>query len=166
MKDPIILWPRITPEEVWKECKEWVNEKGGLSSDNPHQMMAAAGADPGVCSCPNCREYHWAYGQIHQCHTCKFIYPTDWWPMYSYGCSAGHRGDTGFRHINDMRKNHPYWKYGFENPNVDPWKEKESVRWIDVIGNCYIYGGEFSESKDLKDMINSAQPLNPQDKEV
>jgi len=153
--DPIILWPVITPEEIWKDCEEWVKRKGGLSDDNPNQMMAAAGADPGICSCPNCHEHHWSYGRIHKCPTCSFIYPSDWWPMYAYGCSSG-RGRLSFEHIDERRRGHPYWKYGFEHPVEDAWETHDKLPWKELIGDCYIFGGDFSTATDYLPLIQEA----------
>lgn len=146
MKDPIILYPHITPEDVWNDCRKWVDSHGGLTGlGGEPNWMAAAGADPGVCSCPACHEYHWSHGTIHQCPTCGFVYPSDWWPMFSWGCQAGR---TDRQHAN--RQLHPYWAYGFRLKASDPWGAKDKIDWRKEIGDCYIAGGELHPARDLQ----------------
>lgn len=159
MKDPIILWPQITPAEVWEDCKQWVEDKGGLSEDNPSSMMAAAGADPGCCSCPACHEMHWSYGIIHKCPSCGFIYPTDWWAMFSWGSASGRRDAqaelTEFqercRKFDDKRRGHPYWDYGYKHKPAEAWTAKDLIDWRAEIGNCFLSGGEFRPVEDFEE---------------
>lgn len=151
MKDPIILWPKVTPAEVWEDCQKWVADKGGLGEENPGQLMAAAGADPGCCSCPGCHEHHWAYGTIHKCPACGFVYPTDWWRMFAWGCAAGRRDakeeltpvEQHCRDYDEKRRGHPYWEYGYKHRFEEPWAERKHIDWKTEIGVCYVAGGEF-----------------------
>lgn len=158
MKEPIIIWPQITPKEVWDDCKQWVEDKGGLAyPDGEPNLMAAAGADPGCCSCPACHEYHWSYGIIHQCPTCKFIYPTDWWAMLSWGSGAGRRDAANdlppeitakHREFDAKRRGHPYWDYGYKHRLENPWEAKQNIDWRAEIGDCFVSGGEFRPVQD------------------
>lgn len=161
LNEPIILWPPTTAEAVWKDCKEFVEEQGGLlDGDGNVNLMAASGADPGVTSCPGCYAMHWNYGLIHQCPTCLMIYPTDWWPMYSYGVQAARRigilqadgSDAQLR-----RNQHPYWKYGFDHPVEAAYEERRRIDWRAVIGDCYIYGGQFGRHvEDYRALVEGA----------
>jgi hypothetical protein len=157
MKDPIILWPKISPEEVMRDCAEWVEKHGGLADKNGEpNLMAAAGADPGCCSCPSCHEYHWSYGIIHKCPSCGLVYPTDWWCMFAWGSHAGRRDAKGDldemdkRHqaADKKRRGHPYWEYGYKHCFVEPWVEKSKIDFAKEIGDCYISGGEFRPVMD------------------
>jgi len=153
IKDPIIIDPPdTTPEDGWKWCRDYVEHCGGLSyPDGEPNMRAAAGADPGCCSCPNCHQYFWAFGRIIQCTECGFQFPTDWWPMYSYGV-----GDYQTLHGNRLmdaeikqriihginermaeRMKHPYYRYGFEHPPVgSAWEEHDKLPWKEIMANA------------------------------
>jgi hypothetical protein len=63
---------------------------GMVYEDGEVNMRAAFGADPGCCSCPNCKQMFWSFGRVIECTECKFQFPTDWWPMYSYGVGDAH----------------------------------------------------------------------------
>jgi hypothetical protein len=88
--DPIVLEPAgFTPEQGWAECEQYVKQCGGVTNkDGEVNWRAAFGADPGCCSCPACHVTYWAWGARVRCVRCAFEFPTDWWPMYSYGVSA------------------------------------------------------------------------------
>lgn len=116
MLDPIVIDPPGFDQKAgWKECREW--------SDNHEGFAAAAGADPGICSCPACGEMYWAWGRIQKCVKCDFEYPTDAWAMFSWGTQAKWRQantkiDPEFRARLDKHDRdrlwHPYFCYGFE----------------------------------------------------
>jgi hypothetical protein len=148
--DPIIIEPAgYTPEQGWKECRDYVERCGGLAHpDGEPNVRAAAGADPGCCSCPNCKRYFWAFGQIIQCTECGFQFNSDWWPMYSYGVSDAKTlsGDRvfpdesfrlrlidGIRERMPQRIQHPYYRYGFEHPVEDAWAEHDRLPWKEIM---------------------------------
>lgn len=173
MKNPIVLWPKTTPEEVFKDCEKWVEDHGGLShSDGSPNLMAAAGADPGCCKCPSCKEFHWSLGIIHQCPTCGFIYPSDWWPMYSFGCAAGRRkgktAETPYEKIlekSDLRRRgHPYYDYGYNNPSFYPCDTRNEIDWKQAVGLCYIAGGELGEVRNYLQVITGINIHRSNDK--
>jgi hypothetical protein len=123
--------PGFSNKAAWDECKEYVDKCGGVvDEDGEVNWRAAHGADPGVCTCPNCKEYFWAWGRKHLC-TCGFEYPTDWWSMYSWGVSAA---KTEGRYKHEERMDHPYYRYGFENPVDDAWAEHNRIPWKKVLG--------------------------------
>lgn len=137
IKDPIIIDPPgQTAEQVWNDCAAWVEQCGGIAyPDGEANMMAAAGADPGCCTCPNCGQYFWSCGRRIECTECSFQFPTDWWPMYSYGVQDARRLNGSIvcpepevnarmlqivrQHSNERMK-HPYYRYGFDHPVTDP----------------------------------------------
>lgn len=151
IQDPIIIEPQgYTAEQGWEWCHGYVESCGGIAyPDGEANLRAAAGADPGCCSCPNCHQYFWAFGRIIQCTGCGFQFQTDWWPMYSYGVGDYKtlHGNSGImdaeikqRIIHGIsermpeRIKHPYYRYGFEHPVPEgssareqhdklPWKE-------------------------------------------
>jgi hypothetical protein len=138
--EPIILDPaNLTPEQGWDECHRYVEKCGGLTDgDGEVNWRAAFGADPGICTCPACHQQYWAWGRRHRCRQCGFEYPTDWWPMYSYGVNAATSEQRGSKvHIQnsqalrDLHERrlaaHPYYRYGFEHPVEDPWKEHDRI---------------------------------------
>lgn len=132
--DPIVVDPPdFNADAAWDECKQWVDDHGGLSNDNPRQMAAACGADPGCCACPACEAYYWMLGRRQRCRECGFEYPTDWWPMYSYGVSAGLSHLRRYHH--DDRMKHPYYRYGFEHPVSDAWEESKRIDWRTAMGS-------------------------------
>lgn len=114
--DPIVIDP---PD--FDKCGGLQDERGEVN------WRAAFGADPGCCSCPRCGEHYWAWGRRQRCAKCAFEYPTDWWPMYSYGTSAAKRPIA--RHRHEERMQHPYYRYGFEHPVDDPWTECHTAEW-------------------------------------
>ena len=134
MKNPIVLEPaNFNQKDAWIECAEYVAKCGGMQHvDGEPNMRAAAGADPGICSCPQCEEMYWCWGRVQRCTVCKFTYPTDWWPMYSYGVMAGKSEGCRFKH--DDRMKHAYYRYGFEHPVPDAYIARELIAWEDVIG--------------------------------
>lgn len=155
IKDPIIINPQgDTPEKGWKSCQDYVESCGGLAyPDGDANLRAAAGADPGCCSCPNCHQYFWAFGRIIQCSECGFQFPTDWWPMYSYGVGdaqtlngAREFPDEGFKDIlitgiqqrMPQRIQHPYYRYGLEHPVLDAWKEHDQLPWKEIMGTASV----------------------------
>lgn len=127
--NPIVIDPPdFDADAVWDGCIDWVDKHGGMAySDGTPNMMAAAGADPGICSCPACHENYWHLGRKQRCRKCGFEYLTDAWPMYSYGVQNGHRREDRI-HIPGAMK-HPYYKYGFEHPVDDAWKEFHKLDW-------------------------------------
>ena len=132
MKDPIVIDPpNFDQKEAWQECSDYVEQCGGMvHEDGEPNWRAAFGADPGCCSCPACGEMYWQWGRVQRCVVCAFEYPTDWWPMYSYGVQATRR-ETRYKH--EERMKHPYYRYGFEHPVEDPWKEHNKQEWRDAI---------------------------------
>lgn len=146
IKDPIIVDPPgQTPEDGWKDCADWVEKSGGMvHSDGEPNIRAAFGADPGVSTCPHCKQMFWAFGRIIRCTECAFEFPTDWWGMYSYGVNAGHPDppyvaalpqDARARldQLHQDRLSHPYYKYGFEHPVDDAWEEHEKLPWKQIM---------------------------------
>lgn len=145
--DPIVLEPAgLTLERGWDECKSYVEKCGGLTDeDGEVNWRAAFGADPGICSCPACHQKYWAWGTKQRCRQCGFEYPTDWWPMYSYGVNAVHRRSNvlapgnsievqaGLRRLHEARLAHPYYRYGYEHPVEDAWKERDKIDWRAVM---------------------------------
>lgn len=130
--NPIVIDPPdFDQAAAWKECSDYVEQCGGLThEDGSVNWRTACGADPGVCSCPACGEMYWAWGSRQRCVKCSFEYPTDWWPMYSYGSQDAKRGRQS-KHSNQTT--HPYYRYGFEHPAADPWKECHTQEWRDAI---------------------------------
>lgn len=110
MLDPIVIDPPdFNQKKAWDECREW--------SDNHEGFAAAAGADPGICSCPSCHEMYWMWGRIQECVKCGFEYPVDAWPMFSWGTQAKWRIANRSKRIEQFdndRMWHPYFCYGFE----------------------------------------------------
>ncbi len=140
LHDPIVTDPvAMDIAAEWKECADYVEECGGVTSKNGEvNWRAAFGADPGVCSCPSCGRNHWAFGNRQRCTRCAFEYPTDWWPMYSYGVHAAQMhipaGQVPFMatlHVERMA--HPYYRYGFEHPVENAWKEHDQIDWCSVL---------------------------------
>ena len=124
LKDPIVIDPpNFDIKAEWDRCRTYVDRMEAAGRD----LAAAFGADPGVCSCPSCKEMHWAWGRQQRCTSCGFEYPTDWWPMYSYGvCAARHEIA---RYAHKERISHPYYKYGFENPVEDALYARDTIDW-------------------------------------
>lgn len=136
MRDPkIIDPPGFDPKAGWQECREYVDKCGGLThEDGEVNWRAAFGADPGCCSCPNCGEMYWSWGRIIECLDCGFQFPTDWWAMYSWGVQATRRTNAPpYKH--EERMQHPYYRYGFENPVEDAWEEHDKIKWKEILGD-------------------------------
>lgn len=133
MRDPkVIDPPGFDPRAAWQECSEYVDKCGGLThEDGEPNWRAAFGADPGCCTCPNCGEYYWSWGRIIECLDCQFQFPTDWWAMYSWGVQATR--NAIFRSSHKERMSHPYYRYGYEHPVEDPWKEHDKLPWKEII---------------------------------
>ncbi len=138
MNDPVVIDPQTFDQKAaWQECSEYAEKCGGMQhEDGEPNMRAAAGADPGVCSCPACKEMYWRWGCAHKCKSCGFIYPTDWWPMYSYGVQAARKA-TGIPIYNHaVRLQHPYYRYGFEHPaDGQPHETAQTIDWRAAVGN-------------------------------
>ena len=45
-----------------------------INHDGEINWRAAAAADPGVTSCPNCKEYYWREGSKVKCKKCGCIW--------------------------------------------------------------------------------------------
>lgn len=125
--------PNFCHEAAWKECRDYVDQCGGLSNeDGSPNWRAAFGADPGCCSCPACGAMYWAWGRKQRCKRCQFEYESDWWPMYSYGARAG-LGQSVFGSVtHERRLYHPYYRYGFEHPTEKPWADRDKIDWRSV----------------------------------
>lgn len=131
MHEPnVIDPPGFDVAAAWRGCQE--------DSDRLHAagrpIAAAAGADPGICSCPACDRMHWAWGRRQRCTGCGFEYPVDWWAMYSWGCQAATRPDVRGRYpalerLHAERLAHPYYRYGFDNPSDDPLRARDGIDW-------------------------------------
>lgn len=126
--DPIVIDPpNFDQKSAWGECRDYVDKCGGVVNEAGEvNWRAAHAADPGICSCPACGEMYWCWGNVQRCRACTFEYPTDWWPMYSWGTSAA-KSTRRYRH--DERMQHPYYRYGFENSVEDPWLTSRSPEW-------------------------------------
>jgi hypothetical protein len=133
MREPIVTDPLgFDIDAAWQECSQFVREEGGLTrKDGSTNWKAAFGADPGVCSCPCCGAMYWAWGNRQRCRDCDFEYPTDWWPMYSWGCQAA---KSPHRYDHERRMKHPYYRYGFENHVANAWENRLRVDWRSVVG--------------------------------
>lgn len=58
----------------WEEAEKHVNK---YIETRPE--FAAAGADPGVMSCPNCNEMYWKEGSKVQCTKCNHIWEVEYY---------------------------------------------------------------------------------------
>lgn len=128
--DPIVIDPPgFNSADGWAECKEYVEKCGGLSHDDGEpNWRAAFGADPGLCSCPACHQMYWQWGRRQQCKKCGFEYPTDAWPMYSWG------SQDAKREPNPRYAGHPYYEYGRAHPFAgDLYEEFHRINWREVI---------------------------------
>jgi hypothetical protein len=150
--DPIVIDPpNFDQRAAWDECNEYVEKCGGLShEDGEPNWRAAFGADPGCCSCPACGTHYWMWGRRQRCVKCSFEYPTDAWPMYSYGTQDARllSGDRKcpdpevHKRMVEYTKNksakhmaHPYYRYGFENPVDEPYEEFKRLPWSQIFVN-------------------------------
>lgn len=94
---------------------------------------AAFGMDPGCCACPACRADYWQWGSRIECLDCGFRFPTDAWPMYSWGVQAGMR-----ERPDGARMAHPYYRYGFEHPvEGDIYGTFERLKWGEIFPNDF-----------------------------
>jgi hypothetical protein len=131
--DPIVIQPPgFDQAKQWAKCNEAA--KHVERPDGEVNWKAAFSADPGVCSCPACRRMHWAWGSVQRCSGCGFEYPTGWWSMYAWGVAAAKRGDTdrGVSRLHRERMSHLYYRYGYEHPVEDAWKEHDRIDWRTV----------------------------------
>lgn len=131
MMEPLVIDPPgFDQKAAWQECSDYVEQCGGLAhEDGSPNWRAAFGADPGVCSCPNCHEYYWCWGRKQRCRKCGFEYPTNWWPMYSYGAQHARRTPEQREKYNHYgavtrarHEAHKYYRWAFEN-NAEPSME-------------------------------------------
>ena len=129
IRDPIITDPPDdTAQSGWQECGTWVATHGMLNEDGAPNMLAAAGADPGCTTCPNCAAQYWAFGRRQRCRDCGFEYPTNWWPMYAYGVRDGRAAIRP----NPVRMKSPYYRYGYEHPVADAWAAHQALPWLEI----------------------------------
>lgn len=150
IKDPIIIDPPgETATQGWESCHRYVEQCGGLAYDDGEvNWRAAFGADPGCCSCPNCKQMFWAFGRVIECTECKFQFPTDWWSKYGSGVSDARRLNgstvcpdpqvnermlTLVRGELEERMKHPYYRYGFEHPVESAWDEHDKLPWKEIM---------------------------------
>lgn len=150
IKDPVVIDPpEYDVAAAWKGCQDYVERCGGLAyPDGEPNICAAAGADPGCASCPNCHQYFWAFGKRIQCTECGFEFETDWWPMYSSGVSDGQimRGERtypdqefterlkyGITQRIETRMAHPYYRYGYGHPTPSPWEQHDKLPWREIM---------------------------------
>ena len=138
LHNPIVIDPPgFNEAAAWQECRDYVDQCGGLAhEDGEPNWRAAFGADPGICSCPACHRDHWAWGRKQRCTRCGFEYETDAWLMYSYGVQAAKRTDWRSA-LHERRLAHPYYRYGFEHPEsagADAYKAFKSIDWRSIFG--------------------------------
>lgn len=121
--------PNFDAHKIWDDCKDAMDNV--VRPDGSLSWKAAFCADPGCCTCPNCHVYYWQLGKVIECLDCQFQFPTDWWPMYAYGCNAA----TGSRvkSLHNERMSHPYYRYGFEHSVDDPWEHHDKIDWKSVM---------------------------------
>ena len=138
--DPIVIDPpEFNDQAAWKECRDEVDRCGGMTyEDGNPNWRAAFSADPGVCSCPCCGAMYWAWGRVQECRACHFRYPTDWWPMYSYGASAGRLGDK-LDHLGSLgtytsqqRMKHKYFRWAYENKPKGGIDGARLIKWREI----------------------------------
>lgn len=154
MKNPIVIDPPgFDQRGAWQKCSDYVDKCGGMVHDDGEvNWLAAFGAAPGVCSCPACGEMYWMWGRVQRCVVCAFEYPSDAWPMYSYGIQAYrtlngklkyggdpeayHRVVAYYQRKQERDMQHPYYRYGFEHPHGgDIWWHYHQIDWKFVISN-------------------------------
>jgi hypothetical protein len=121
--DPIIVDSEPPDvDKIWKDCSEASNHV--MREDGTVNYRAAACADPGVTTCPACGRYHWNIGRWHKCTNCEFVYPTDAWPMFSWGVVEARRRKSrqppcpGLDRLAEKRMAHPYYKFGFDHADT------------------------------------------------
>ena len=129
--DPITMEPKdLDVDAIWKDCREW--QPKVVDEDGEVNWRAAHYADPGLTSCPACDQYYWNLGNLHKCRKCNFIYPTDAWPMFSWGAQAKRRGDTTL--LTQKRMKHAYFRYGYQHGEDGDLSEQfRQIDWRDVL---------------------------------
>lgn len=144
--------PGFDQASAWQECRDEVDRCGGLTyPDGEPNWRAAFSADPGCCSCPACGASYWAWGRVHRCKRCQFVYPTNWWPMLSWGGQSARpfprpellsddvKARLGGPH--DRRMAHAYYRFGHEHPDLATsahafgWDGMERPDWRSLIGD-------------------------------
>lgn len=142
MKNPIVLdMTKKEVNDVWESCKQSMDD---LVESNGENMFAAMGADPGGVNCPFCWEDHWRIGKLHKCTKCHKIYITNWWPMYSWGCSAADMETVRqkkcsqeifqrLKELQERRMPHPAYRWGYEHPVGSPWIERKKQPWDKIL---------------------------------
>lgn len=113
--DPIVIDPpNFDADAQWEEHKKAIDNITDEHGNLNHRAIHFA--DPGVVSCPSCHEHFWNLGLRQRCSKCSFEFPTDWWPMYSWGAQDGWRK----RPRNPDYVRHEYYSYGYDNPVERP----------------------------------------------
>ena len=129
--DPIVLDPPdFDQQTAWDRCKPYMDRV--VDEEGNFNMGAAMGADPGVCSCPNCHTYYWKWGIWQQCKECGMEFHSDAWGRYSAGVQRARSGrGPGPRHGEN-----PWFRYGYEHPDHG-WDIREryhDIPWLQVMG--------------------------------
>lgn len=136
--DPIVIKPvGFDVKAAWGECHKSVEDQGGLTyEDGEVNWGAAFSADPGLCSCPNCDQSYWQWGDVIKCSECEFVFPTNWWAIFSNGFHDGKRKRVD-AHTSIHRRN-PYYAqaYDMDHGAQDAWNAKRSIDWKSVVGDC------------------------------
>lgn len=132
--DPIVINPpNFDQKAAWGECAE--ASANIVHANGDVNWKAASCADPGVVGCPCCDTSHWNWGNVQRCTKCGWVYPTDWWPMFSWGAQASR--NIKFRSdLHSTRMLHPYYRYGFTNPppdTEDTYKAAHKIDWKAVL---------------------------------
>lgn len=132
--DPIVL-DGTDVNAVWNECE---HQADILVKSDGKDLRAAAGADPGIVSCPKCGAMHWHIGSHQKCSQCAFCYPTDWWPMLSWGQQAGARGHSVTTGLGAKRILHPVYHYAYLNHDTidisfDGRDNRKLLPWDEII---------------------------------
>ena len=140
--EPIVVDPSsFDVDAAWREFQGG-NDADPVMEDGAPNWRVLSGSDPGVVSCPVCWEFYWNFGFVQRCRHCSFRFPTDWWPMYSWGCQR-HRTPERIRRAmeadHERRLAHPYYRYGFEHPVDDPSAQAHRVDWINEVGPIESY---------------------------
>lgn len=143
-QDPIVLEPKgFDCAAGWKSCKDEVDRCGGIvDEDGEPNWRAAFSADPGVCHCPKCKAYYWAWGTLIQCRECDFIFPTNAWSMYAWGTQQHGRpeeltSNPRWQKMHERRLAHPYYRFGFEHPTDNSWETYNNIQWGDIFKSGY-----------------------------
>lgn len=131
--DPIVVDPSAFDDrEAWNDAKSTSDQY----FDAGQPMMAAACADPGIVACPACQRNHWAWGRAQRCTGCGFIFPVNWWSMFSWGCQAAMMEARGrLSGLHNERVRHHYYQYGYEHPAPNPWDVRHDIDWRAVVGD-------------------------------